>query len=74
MWLLCDYPQLLLQALLQYSLPLLRLVTKEYRPTLSRDPSLAKDISALEERFFEVKPQSSGLQGLLGNMFSSLMG
>lgn len=56
------------------SLHLVRMVKREYHRALSRDDTLAKDLTAIETIHFNVRPQQGGLEGLFGSMFGALMG
>ena len=52
----------------------MRLLRREYSLILSRDPSLEKELKAVEAAQLGVRPQSTGLEGLFGNMFGGLLG
>ena len=62
----------LLQALERSSLSLLRLLRREYSPSLSRDTSLEASLDAIEANHFGVRSSAGGFDGLLGNMMRML--
>ncbi len=63
-----------MQALQRESLHLVRLLRREYSSSLKQDPELGGELDAVEAKFCGAKPPGSGLEGLLGNMLSSLVG
>jgi len=62
------------QALQRKSLHLVRMLRREYGGSLEQDPELGAQLDGVEAKYCGAKPPGGGLEGLLGNMLSSLMG
>lgn len=60
------------QAVERKSLQLVKLLQKEYGPTLQRDPGIATELSAIEVKYCGAQV-GQGMGGLFGGMLRSLL-
>ncbi len=71
-WKVTDAQRVFDQAVERKSLPLVKLLQKEYAPTLEKDPGIATELSAIEVKYCGAQV-GQGMGGLFGGMLRSLM-